>query len=317
MNFGIFLEKMVDVMRESFRLRPILIKVVLNFSALLFILLIHNYTATSAYQVKNDSYITSYKLPFNHDFSRIELQDDIDIDKKDQPFGVVEKEVEDVLEIEEEWPERVAFLTFDDGPSMNTHRLLDILSEENVPSIFFLLGKHMTAHPDSQMLLERMITEGHYIGLHSMTHDFWSLYRGYGAPERFVGEMNQLQELIYDMVGHHTDLCRAPYGMMSGFTPYSGHAEAVAEAGIYCIDWNVDPQDWRNYANADLILQDVIDQVHRLNFPSELVVVLHEEDVTVESLAAIIAFLREHDYVFKTYQPGYEFIYQQYRYRIN
>ena len=218
-------------------------------------------------------------------------------------------------QVEEPWPDRVAFLTFDDGPSWNTGQILDILYQEEVPAIFFLLGSSLTHFPDSKTLMERILAEGHYIGLHSMTHVSEILYEGAGAANRFVDEMLQLQGIIYDSVGHQTNLCRAPYGMMTGFRTDSGHAEAIAEAGITCIDWNVDPQDWRN--NPELIMSYVTSQVEMMDFPSELVIVLHEKDETIAALPGIISFLREQGYVFKTYEPGHEFIYQQYRNRLH
>jgi len=211
----------------------------------------------------------------------------------------------------EEWPERVVFLTIDDGPGWHTSRILDVLYEEDVPAIFFLLGHSIINNTsvDSQALMERMLEEGHYIGLHSMTHNYSTLYVGDGAPSRFVDEMFELQEMMYDMIGHRTNLCRAPFGMMTGFR--AAHHVAVYEAGINCIDWNIDPQDWRNEYNSEIILGHVIRQVEILDFPPELVIVLHEYGRTVETLPLIIEFLREHGYVFKTYEPGHQFIYYQ------
>lgn len=233
--------------------------------------------------------------------------------RMDDDLGIVlEEELDDYEDevYEEEWPERVVFLTFDDGPSQNTARILDILAYENAPSIFFLLGSSITNQSNSAVLMERILRDGHYIGLHSMTHSNQLLYVGYDAPARFVDEMVQLQNMIYEQTAHRTNLCRAPYGMMSGFRSDSGHAEAIFEAGIKCIDWNVDPEDWRS--SSDVIIQRVVDQVEMLNFPSELVIVLHERESTIEALPTVISYLREQGYVFKTYIPGHEFIYQRY-----
>jgi len=237
----------------------------------------------------------------------------VDIVKLEEPDIFEETKVDEdepkILE-EEEWPERVAFLTFDDGPSTQTLEILDVLYEENVPAIFFLVGETILYNlPDSQVWIERILEEGHYIGLHTMSHEYYTLYVGDDAPSRFVDEMFELQGLIYDLTEHHTYLCRAAYGMMTGFRP--GHFVAVDDAGIKCIDWNIDPKDWRN--NAQHIYEYVVQQVEMLNFPSELVIVFHEYDQTVEALPAVIAFLREQGYVFKTYEPGYEFTYHEYQ----
>lgn|GEM_PF-1672798 len=323
-------------MKEKRRMNPILVRIIMNFTVLLIVLLVYNFAATFANQFEDEESLLAKSetesvlvdmTQQNENPSHREAVTDGYRVEMTQATHAHETQTEPYTDAvydedekeEEEWPERVVFLTFDDGPGWNTDVLLDILYEEAAPSTFFLLGESMLNHSQThvQVLMERMLAEGHYIGLHSMTHVFSSLYIGYGAPGRFVDEMLQLQGLIYDRVGHHTNLCRAPYGMMSGFSPGSGHVEAVAEAGIKCIDWNVDPQDWRANASAQMILEYVVNQVELLDFPSELVIVLHEHNVTVEALPAVIAFLRENGYVFKAYQPGHEFIYRQYRYRLH
>ena len=234
----------------------------------------------------------------------------VKLDKNVIQLELLSEDDDELDEIEEEeLPERVAFITFDDGPSTYTDRLLDVLYKERVPAIFFVLGYSINTVSYSEDLMERILAEGHYIGLHTMTHEYNILYVGDGAPDRFVAEKFELQGLIYNLVGHHTNLCRAAYGMMTGFRP--GHFVAVDEAGIKCIDWNIDPEDWRN--NSQGIYEEVIRQVEDLYFPSEIVIVLHEFEQTIEAIPAIIAFLREHGYVFKTYEPGHEFIYDQYR----
>jgi len=225
--------------------------------------------------------------------------------------GNDEIDYENKIEVESK-PERIAFLTFDDGPTWNTDRILDILQEENVPATFFVIGDELLNFSDPQRILERILADGHYLGLHSMTHSYQTLYRGYGAAQRFVDEMLQLQGIIYDKVGHHTNLCRAPFGMMTGFRPGSGHREAVDEANLKCIDWNIDPQDWRN--NSTMILEYLTNQINHTNIPPEIVIVLHEENSTVEALPAIIEFLRSLGYEFRAYEPGHEFIYQQHRF---
>ena len=59
-------------------------------------------------------------------------------------------------------------LTFDDGPDIRyTPLLLDLLKHENVPATFFVVGRHADAHPE---LIHRMISEGHTVGGHTMSH---------------------------------------------------------------------------------------------------------------------------------------------------
>ena len=66
--------------------------------------------------------------------------------------------------------EKVAYLTFDDGPSSNiTPKVLDVLKEEGVKATFFVLGQNVKSHPEQ---LKRIYDEGHYIANHSYTHKY-------------------------------------------------------------------------------------------------------------------------------------------------
>lgn len=58
-------------------------------------------------------------------------------------------------------------LTFDDGPNPVTAKFLDLLDEYKIKASFFVIGKNTLAHPD---LIKRIVSEGHVVGNHSMTH---------------------------------------------------------------------------------------------------------------------------------------------------
>jgi len=208
-------------------------------------------------------------------------------------------------------PGRYAFLTFDDGPSPYTQSILDVLNTRNISAIFFVVGAHINHRSDSGELLNRMIEEGHYIGLHTMTHDSATLYDGEDAPERFVDEMFELNELIFEMTGFSTNLCRAAYGMAGNFTPQ--HHTAVDESDLYCVDWNIDSRDWPSYTTPYMVYQNVTSQIERLDFPDELVILFHEYSWTVEALPVIINYLRYHGYTIVGYTPGDVFTYYRNR----
>jgi len=58
-------------------------------------------------------------------------------------------------------------ITFDDGPTPATARVLDILAAEGVPATFFVLGHNVARHPD---VVRRAQAEGHAVGVHGMDH---------------------------------------------------------------------------------------------------------------------------------------------------
>jgi len=63
------------------------------------------------------------------------------------------------------------YLTFDDGPHPGvTDAVLDCLESKGVKAAFFVLGKRI---PNQTELLKRILSSGHQIGYHGMTHDRW------------------------------------------------------------------------------------------------------------------------------------------------
>lgn len=87
-------------------------------------------------------------------------------------------------------PEKTVYLTFDDGPSQYSHELMDLLEEYDVPAIFFVIGENLELLPNAKDILNEMLSRGHYIGLHSMTHNMQTLYNSPNAPQNFVRNVN-------------------------------------------------------------------------------------------------------------------------------
>ena len=209
---------------------------------------------------------------------------------------------EDVLEfVEEEGSRKVAYITFDDGPSIYTEKLLDVLNEYEVPGIFFVLGSHFDHLPNTDEILQRIIDEGHYIALHTMTHDKNALYWSEKSPTNFTQEMLDLQSEVKEVTGHLTNLCRAPYGKKGHFK--GAHYKSIEEAGLYCVDWHIDSQDWAK-SNAGQIYDQVAHELERYKDSDEIVLLFHEFQRTVDIMPAIIELLQDAGYVFEPYVDG-------------
>jgi len=290
-------EQLIDMYTERRYKRWVKQKLKLRFRLILIVLLL----------------ITNMVLLFMLLFNRVECEECPDISESDCLIeGLADEPTEVELDSDAHViPGRYAFLTFDDGPSAYTERILNVLNERQAPAIFFVLGTSIQNRSDASVLLNRILREGHYIGLHTMTHDFDTLYVGEGAPGRFVGEMLQLNGLVYEMTGSDTNLCRAAYGMAGGtFTPE--HHVAVSAAGLYCIDWNVDSRDWYERTTYR-VYQNVVEQIEGLGFPNELVILFHEFSWTADALGEIIDHLRLHGYTIIAHTPGHQFVYYRYR----
>ena len=109
--------------------------------------------------------------------------------------------------------EKIAYLTFDDGPTLkSTGKILDILKSENVKATFFVIGKHVKENPE---LVKRAYDEGHYIANHGYSHDNSKLY---SSGENFINEIKNTDIEIGKAIGienYSSHVFRFPNGYMS------------------------------------------------------------------------------------------------------
>lgn len=92
--------------------------------------------------------------------------------------------------------EKVAYLTFDDGPTISvTPKILDILKEEEVKATFFVIGKYVDRHPE---IVKREYEEGHYIANHGYDHNNSVLYK---SNESFRNEVEKTDAAIGKAIG--------------------------------------------------------------------------------------------------------------------
>ena len=122
--------------------------------------------------------------------------------------------------------QRVAFLTFDDGPNPGvTERVLEVLQHEAVPATFFMVGRHVERHPETAQAVARA---GHEIGNHTYSH--LKLHRV--GPGRAAEEIRRGHETIAQVTGVVPRSFRAPHGYRSPFV-----ARAIAPFGYQVFGW--------------------------------------------------------------------------------
>ena len=200
---------------------------------------------------------------------------------------------------------KFVYLTFDDGPSNNASKIMDLLDQYNVKGTFFVLGTSISNNANSKELLQRMKDSGHYIGMHTMTHNYNHLY-GENGPANFVAELKEEQALIEEITGgFKSELCRAPYGTGGGtFKPE--HIKDLNEAGFKCWDWDVDSLDWK-YTDANQVFENVQHYTELRKDATNLVVLFHEKNSTLEVLPRVIEYYQSLGYEFLPYNPEQHF----------
>jgi len=131
------------------------------------------------------------------------------------------------------------YLTFDDGPSENTSRVLDILKERNIKATFFLVGENVEKHPE---IARRIVEEGHTVGVHCYSHDYKDLYR---SVESFMEDFEQAHRAIYEATGVETVLFRFPGGSINSYNDkvYAKIIKEMTKRGYIYYDWNASLED--------------------------------------------------------------------------
>ena len=198
--------------------------------------------------------------------------------------------------------EKVAYLTFDDGPSKVTEDILDILKEEGVPATFFVIA----AENNEKYLpvLSRTASEGHLIALHSGSHQYSTIY---ASPEAFWQDLAGLREKLTPYVGNaQMNILRFPGGSTNTVSHRYGGSDimkklkADAESrGFTYVDWNVCAEDsLGGHPSASTIYNNIIREVGDKN---TCVVLMHDtKKETVQALGDIIRWFKNAGYRFDT-----------------
>lgn len=206
-------------------------------------------------------------------------------------------EISDSLQSEEN--KKIAYLTFDDGPSANTIPILDFLKANHIKATFFVLKKE--GYDD---IYKRIVDEGHTIALHSSTHDYAQIYQN---VDTFMNDMNTLSEHIKKLTGVETKIMRFPGGSNNRVSHRYGGSDVmskiiptVEEAGLVYYDWNVDSQDAaKGVQDTQVIINSVLSQA---KYNNNAVILMHDaaaKTTTVKALPSIVEGLKEQGFVFE------------------
>ena len=181
------------------------------------------------------------------------------------------------------------YLTFDDGPSMYTDDILDILAEYDIKATFFVNGREGF---DAEYM--RIALEGHSIGMHSYSHVYDKVY---ADLDSFAEDLHDIQQLIKDITGQDCKLYRFPGGSSNAVhhMPMAECIEYLDAKGIRYFDWNVSGGDaMAEPHSATQIVNDVCAQVQAAGSDT-VVVLLHDaagKRSTVEALPVLIEKLK-------------------------
>ncbi|MGQ8875125.1 polysaccharide deacetylase family protein [Paenibacillus sp. TSA_86.1] len=188
---------------------------------------------------------------------------------------------------------KIVYLTFDDGPTAHTGKLLDILDQYQVKATFFMLGPHMEQY---QKATQRIVKEGHGLGLHGVTHVPSKFYK---SAYSGLKEMQQANESLNKVAGVKTSLVRTPYGSKPYMKPAFRNV-LLAQGGFHLWDWNVDSLDWKYKKDHQKVYNNIMQQVHNVNKNgTHPVVLMHDQEATLKVLPQVLKTLKAEGYQFE------------------
>ncbi len=186
---------------------------------------------------------------------------------------------------EEKEASRKVYLTFDDGPSVYTTEILDILDEYEVKATFFVLGKEDAV---SVELIRDIHERGHTVGMHSYSHKYNEIY---ASKEAFIEDYRRIRNFLSETVGVDSFCYRFPGGSSNTISSIDmmEFADYLKEQEIIYHDWNISSGDGSATAlTVEQIQENVLKDMEGYR---NAVVLLHdaaEKRSTVDALPGII-----------------------------
>ena len=187
---------------------------------------------------------------------------------------------------------KVIYLTFDDGPSKHTERLLEVLKRYDVKATFFV------AKTGYVNMISQIAADGHSIGIHTTTHNFKQIYKSTTA---YFDDLYTIQGIIKEKTGIETKLLRFPGGSSNTVSRFNRGimtklAKMVQEKGFRYFDWNVDSNDAGGAENTSEVIYNVMEGVSK----KQIAVVLQHDTkgFSVDAVEQIIIWGQSNGYQF-------------------
>lgn len=193
--------------------------------------------------------------------------------------------------------EKIVYLTFDDGPSANTKKILDILDQYHVKATFFVTGTNQKYN----YLIKEAHNKGHTIALHTYCHDYQKVYQSVDA---YFDDLTKVGDMVKEEIGYVPKFIRFPGGSSNTISRrycpgiMTKLTQEVKNRGYQYYDWNADSTDasGNNVPVSQLVKNATLSNATNIN------ILCHDTDAkgtTVQALPSIIKYYQQKGYQFK------------------
>ena len=191
--------------------------------------------------------------------------------------------------------DKVVYLTFDDGPSRHTARLLEILDKYNVKATFFVTNQF----PAYQNMIGESHRRGHTIALHTYSHNYADIY---SSEDAYYHDLSLIHDVCVAQTGVDPTIIRFPGGTNNKVSSkycagiMTALSQEISYHGYLYSDWNVSSGDAGGVSTRERVAANVITGIQK---NSVSIVLQHDiKEFSVEAVDDIIFWGLEHDYTF-------------------
>ena len=156
-------------------------------------------------------------------------------------------------------------LTFDDGPSEYTQRILDTLEKYGCHATFCMVGNRMGQNAEA---VAAVVASGNDIATHTWSHENLKELSSARAKRALTNGIDKITE----MTGREVHFVRPPYGAWN-----SNVCGVCRDLGLSIVTWSIDTLDWKT-RDAEKTFQTIKQQVKNGE--------IQPEDITEETIGA-------------------------------
>ena len=177
-------------------------------------------------------------------------------------------------------------LTFDDGPSKYSRKILETLAQYDGRCTFFVVGERLDDYSET---LQMEYEAGCQVGMHTYTHANLRKL----SKDEILEEINKTNDLIYKYLGVYSTLVRPPYGAVNDTVK-----ETVEQP---MINWSIDTRDWES-RDADSVYNEIMSNVEDGD-----IILMHDlYSSTADAVARVVPDLVEQGYQLCTIEELFE-----------
>ena len=134
----------------------------------------------------------------------------------------------------------IIYLTFDDGPSIYTSKILDTLKKYDIKATFFVTNN------GKDSLIKREYDEGHSVALHTASHNYKKVY---SSVDAYFKDLNSVSSRVLKITNEKPTIIRFPGGSSNTISKnykkgiMTTLTKEVQNRGYHYFDWTASVED--------------------------------------------------------------------------